>query len=215
MNKLFSYDGFISRLINKLVDVILLSVLWIISSLPLFTIGAAFTALYHTVHTVIINDESSLWKEYWKAFRMNFKQATPVCLLLAVVYYILFTSLRAMFMLYSAAQVSAWTFLLTVIPMILITMWSVYLFPSIARFVNPTKRIMKNCFLIAVMNIIPSFLLTVILVASLLLLVLFPSVVLFLPTVSTYFVCIVTEKVFRKYMPDSNTNAMISKGNEL
>lgn len=43
---LFNYDNPIWRFIGKLADLMILNLLWIICSLPVFTIGASTTALY-------------------------------------------------------------------------------------------------------------------------------------------------------------------------
>ena len=44
---LFNYDNPVWRFIGKLGDLILLNILWIICSIPVFTIGASTTAVYY------------------------------------------------------------------------------------------------------------------------------------------------------------------------
>ena len=41
---LFKYDGFLVQTCNKIVDCICLSLLWLVTSLPIVTIGAADAA---------------------------------------------------------------------------------------------------------------------------------------------------------------------------
>ena len=82
MGGLFRYDGLLFRFINKMVDAVGLSLLWLITSLPLITMGAATTALYYTTHKVIHYDRGRVWPEYWKCFLSGFKQATPLGLFL-------------------------------------------------------------------------------------------------------------------------------------
>ena len=43
---LFNYDNPVWRFIGKLGDLIILNVLWLITSIPIVTIGASTTALY-------------------------------------------------------------------------------------------------------------------------------------------------------------------------
>ena len=45
MNGIFNYDGKFARALQKVSDVIIASVLWIIGCLPLLTIGTSTTAL--------------------------------------------------------------------------------------------------------------------------------------------------------------------------
>ena len=46
MGRLFSYDAPVSRFLNRLGDLMILSLLWIGLSLPVVTMGAATAALY-------------------------------------------------------------------------------------------------------------------------------------------------------------------------
>ena len=43
---IFNYDNPVWRCVGKLGDLILLNILWIICSIPIFTIGASTTAVY-------------------------------------------------------------------------------------------------------------------------------------------------------------------------
>ena len=71
---IFNIDNKFFRALNKLVDMVILSFCWIISCIPVFTIGAASTALYDTSRRVIHRDEGYVWRGYWHAFKVNFKQ---------------------------------------------------------------------------------------------------------------------------------------------
>jgi len=77
---IFNIDNKFFRALNKLVDMVILSFCWIISCIPVFTIGAASTALYDTSRRVIHHDEGYVWRGYWHAFKVNFKQATKAWL---------------------------------------------------------------------------------------------------------------------------------------
>ena len=83
---LFNYDGPVVQTLNKVADGICLSVLWLISCLPLVTAGAATTALYYSVNKCIRHGEGHIWHEYWHSFLSNFKQATLLWLPLALLY---------------------------------------------------------------------------------------------------------------------------------
>ena len=55
---------------------------WILCWLTSFLAGPATTALYYAVNKVIRHGRSYLWKEYWHAFKSNFKQAALAALIL-------------------------------------------------------------------------------------------------------------------------------------
>ena len=64
---------------SKFFDMVLLNVIFVISCIPIVTIGAACTALYYTCVKVIRRDRSKLWKEYKQSFVDNFKTSVGIC----------------------------------------------------------------------------------------------------------------------------------------
>ena len=77
MDKLFDLDSPIMQALTRIANMMILNVLVIVSSLPIITIGAAQTALYYATWKNQ-NNEGYIWKDYWFAFRSNFKQATAL-----------------------------------------------------------------------------------------------------------------------------------------
>jgi len=80
MKGLLNYDGPLMRAITLISDMVILNLLWIITSLPIITIGASTTAAYYACTKRINGKESYIWKDFFKSFRQNFKQATVVWL---------------------------------------------------------------------------------------------------------------------------------------
>ena len=72
------FDNKIFQMLEKIIDCIYSSILWFIFSLPLITAGASTTALYYTVNKVIRYDRGNMSKEFFKAFKSNFRQSTLV-----------------------------------------------------------------------------------------------------------------------------------------
>lgn len=200
MRNLFHYDGVLSQIINKFADTFCLSVLWLLTCIPVFTAGAASAALYHTVNRVVLHENGKLWKEYWSAFRANFKQATVIWLLLLGIYYILSVSAYSAILLYTSKRISWLSLLFVAIPVILITMWAVYLLPSIARFQNTTSQIMKNCLLFSTMHFLPSLALVFLFALSIVIVILLPVSIFFVPVLCCYLSRFIIEHIFRSYM---------------
>ena len=76
MKRLFGMDSPLMVALMKIGDLLCLSVLWLVFSLPIFTIGASSTALYAAVFYCLRRNEAGVWKHFWKAFRENFKRST-------------------------------------------------------------------------------------------------------------------------------------------
>ena len=80
MKQLFDLNNPVMRFIIKLFDCMLLSVLWAVFSLPVFTMGAASTALYSAVYHHIRRDEDYLWHSFYSALgRISSAPPWPGC----------------------------------------------------------------------------------------------------------------------------------------
>lgn len=82
MNNIFKLDGPIFTILNKFCDILILSILWMLFSLPIITIGASSAALYHSVHKVLLNNEGYVFSTFWNSFRTNLKQGVLLTLIL-------------------------------------------------------------------------------------------------------------------------------------
>ncbi len=76
MKGIFGYDSPLMTALTSVGDCICLSVLWIVFSLPVVTLGASTTALYSAAHHVIRRKEGGLWRHFWGAFREDLKRTT-------------------------------------------------------------------------------------------------------------------------------------------
>ena len=204
MQGLFRYDGGVARVFGKIADVACLSLLWLISSVPIITMGAGFCALYKTVYKVIRFDRAGLWSEYWSSFAQNFKQATIswICLL-AAYFLIAFSGLNA-YALFEQNKLPVGILVMLGIVAALFTMWACFLFPCISRFHNTLSNIAKNCLIIVLANIIPAIGLLALLILAILLMISDPIGLLFAPACCTCLSSLILEKVFKKYMSEED-----------
>ena len=201
---LFKYDGFVVQTCNKIVDCICLSVLWLVTSLPIVTIGAATTALYYAINTGIRQDKGGIWQAYWRSFRRNFKQATCIWLLLLLVYGVLGASCYCTYQLIMHNMLPGEMFYGLLVVLFLVMAWANMLFPYLAKFQNSTPMILKNCFGIGLLNLYISLLQPVFFVLVIAGISMFPIAVLCAPGVYMVLSCYTLEPVFRKYMSEED-----------
>ena len=83
-----NYDNIFIRMLSRVGDAMLLSILFVLSCVPIITIGAAFTSLYYTAMKGISGDDGYIWKFYTRSFKQNFKQATGMWLLFLVSFFV-------------------------------------------------------------------------------------------------------------------------------
>lgn len=92
MGGLFHPDGAFARYGAKLWDMMWLNVLTVISSLPVFTAGAAMTAMHYVLLKIFRGEEGAITAAFFKAFRENFRQSTAISLIFAAAAYLLILS---------------------------------------------------------------------------------------------------------------------------
>lgn len=86
MENIFSMNGKLFVFVNKLTDLIILNILFIITCLPIITIGVSFIALYQTTMRIADNTESYVTKNYFFYWKQNLKQGILLWILSLVLF---------------------------------------------------------------------------------------------------------------------------------
>lgn len=81
MNQIFNPDNFFWKCFDKMADVVGLSLLWFLCSLPVVTIPAASTALYDCAARCVRGGEPTVYSRFFRTFKREFKLVTPAGLL--------------------------------------------------------------------------------------------------------------------------------------
>lgn len=200
MNQLFNPDNKFFQGVSKVMDCIWVSILWLVCSLPIFTIGASTTALYYTAHKCLRYDRGYATSEFFRAFKSNFKQATIVWLIMLVVYAILGIDYYVMQQYAIAGEKIGVLYLVFLGFGIIVSIWWLYIFPYMARFANTTKNVFSSSLYMAVANIHWTIVLVVIVIACCLGMCLFAPVIIIMPVLYNLLKDLVLERVFLKYM---------------
>lgn len=143
---LLAMDSPLMRFFARVGDIILLNLIFVVTSLPMVTIGASLSALYAVAMKLVRGEEPSVWKEYLKAWKGNFKTATLCWLIMTAAAGLLVLDFR----LAGAFAEAAYTAVRLVLAMAL-GIWMLiflYLFPYIARFENTVFHSIKNALLL-------------------------------------------------------------------
>lgn len=69
--RVFRYQGWLWRALNTLTDILALSVLWLLCSIPVLTLGAATTALYDSVVRCIRYKMPRPYERFFRTFKMR------------------------------------------------------------------------------------------------------------------------------------------------
>ena len=82
---LFNVDGKIYKTLEKFWTMVWIGFLWIVTSVPVFTLGAASCSAYYAMVKCVRNNEGHSTKEFFKSFKRNFLQATVMTVVYIVV----------------------------------------------------------------------------------------------------------------------------------
>lgn len=140
---------------GKLTDVACMSFLWAFTSLPFFTLGAATTAFYEfTVHQVR-DIEGAVWKSYFDAFRAHFKKATLLWLIELAGLVFFAADLWAAWNFYNVRGGAAGIAVLGLCACFAVIFLSCtfYIYPTLAIYDFPIKKLLTNSFVMAMGNL--------------------------------------------------------------
>lgn len=196
-------DSRVMQVFYKVTETMLLSILWVITSIPVITIGASSTALYYAFNKVVREDTGYAWGEFWNGFRMNFRQATPVWLVMLAICAGLTADIFVMLPLAINGERGDFFWIFFLILLGLAVMWMFFIFAYMARFADKTKTVLKNTIWIYLMHFMPSLLLLLIFVVEVGVVILFPITLpiaaFFFPGGFVFFSNLILEKIFKKY----------------
>ena len=149
MKELFNLNSPWVQRFAMLTNLVVLNILWLVCCIPVFTAGAATSALYYTVFQYHSKVDDAVLRPFFHALKANFKQSTLLLLpLLAVLGVLVFDILY----LVSHGTGTAMLFLLIAAVMFVMGML-VHLFPLISRFDMNTKALLRTAFSLMVLHL--------------------------------------------------------------
>ena len=203
--KFFSVDSPLYRFLSRVLDILKLNFLWILGSLPVFTIGASTTAAMSVALKLADDEEGYIAKSYFEAYKANFKQGVPMGLIFLVAWrqmcirdrYAVYLD----FQLFGAVKNNPVILLIIgMVSVFLVIIAMIYSFPLLARYENTVVRTIQNSMDIS-RKYFGKTLILVILVAAEVLIFQYNSTMIFLgilfgPGFIIYTVAAVSKRVF-------------------
>ena len=159
MSKLFRMDSPLMRFLTKIADLMVLNILFCVTSIPLITIGASWTALYSVTLKMVRDEEGSVSRSYFRSFRQNFRQATLLWLGVLVVLALLALDIRVLNGMAGGTAPGLLRVGVEILALLGIMVLQ-YLFPSLARFEASLADTLKNACMMALAHLPKTALMT-------------------------------------------------------
>lgn len=191
--------------LSKFIDLVVLNILFAVCCIPVFTVGAAWTALYYTCVKVVRRDCGKIWQEYSHSFRDNFKTATAawVCLLAALgalgvtIYRKLIGGSGTSSAILIGICMAVFLFVIAMV---------IYAFPILSRFTVNCRELIKNTVVLSIRHSGETISMIVLTLGLATLIVIgwkfLPLVLLVMPSIYTLLISMIMEKILIKYTPD-------------
>lgn len=161
MEKYFNPNNPVQRILGRFFDLICLNAVFILTSLPVFTIGAALTALYSQTLKIVRKEDTYLIKGYFREFRRNFSRSTLLWLpglslfiFFSVDLYIIYKVIDPVFRI---LQYPIWLMVFAVAAVLL------YAFPLTARYCETYGQTIRNAVQLALGNLFLSIFFVIVL----------------------------------------------------
>ena len=184
----------------------LLYALILVASMP---IGAAFTALHYVCLKMVRNEEGYITKDFFKSFKLNFRQATviwTVAMLIGALLIFNFTYIKLMSnpTIFYATSVAAAIFLYFTI---------LYVFPVLSHFENTIKGTVRNAFFMSILSLPKTVLMVIVTLVPVVIIYfierfetmfwLMPITYLFWFSVPAYICAKLYDKTFKRFEPEA------------
>lgn len=179
MSKLFDLDSPLMRILNKVADLMILNIatllfcapglfsgivalqilmkeeiinipsilVFVVCSIP---IGSALTGMHFVLLKMVRGDEAYIIKDFWKSFKLNFRQASVIWLLFEVAGLLLLADYKIYFGSDTFPKVML---ILTGVVAIILFIVYIYVFPVLSRFSNTIGNTIKNAFLMSILGL--------------------------------------------------------------
>ena len=183
-------------LAGHVADLMVISVLWIIFSLPVVTIGAATAAMYYATFHCVRNDETSPIEQFWHSFKDNLKQGTMITII-----YLVYGGVVA-FDIYAArngiggVQLPELYEMVAYVLLLPIAFTCAYILPYLSRYTNTIKGSFVNSFLFSATHLVHTVPLLLMAAASIFICYVFPPALLIIPALNALIGSLMIEKDF-------------------
>ena len=201
----FNTESPVFQFLGTLFDFVVLNMLFLITCIPVITIGPAVSALYTVTLREARNEQGYIIRSYFTAFKENFRHS----FLLSVLYSIIGAILLYNLAFWAQMNTAAGTVFLIIIAVctLLYIISLLYVFALSARFENTIKRTVKNSLLIALVNPVQTLMILLITVIGFALAYVSPMFRVFLIIFGFAFLAYCASfpltKVFSRYETDS------------
>lgn len=196
--KFFDPENNLWSWIGRIPEIVILSALWVLMSLPIITLIPASIALYDAMARNVRPDEKGAYRRYFRTFWQELGRGILMSLLWLVIAAVLFVGFRILER--QAGESQGWAVYALVYQVLSLLPLGIFLWviPLESRFVYPYWTLHKNAAVMMLSYLPRTFLMLVLTVAAFVGCWYCPFILAFVPGLLALLISIPVEKVFEK-----------------
>ena len=196
---IFDPENLFFRMIAKGVDLVGLSLLWLLLCMPLVTAGPATAALYYTVVKTFRNRKDGAFGMYLRAFLDNLRVGilvtcicVPAVVFLAWGYHVMASN--------TGSSVGAVMYMTYYVLLLIPAGIMCYLFPLMGRFTFQVKELIRTAFILTFKHLPSTVVMVMLLVEMTIFTIEWWWPVLFVPVAAMLLLSLFLERIFSGYL---------------
>lgn len=201
--KFFSYDGKPMEILNKLGEIILLNIVFLICCVPVITIGSSLTSFYYAMIKSVRRERGGPIREFMSSMKRTLGKGS--LLTVAIIVWMAFMYLGIRMAWTGAEDTVTFTLALYTVATLISGCVLIYVFPVLSRFEMRMMQIIKLSFVMSIRFFYVTAAIAVGSVAVGWLLVRYLPVacILMVPGIWCYAITFLMEKALKYYMPEA------------
>ncbi|MDO5154516.1 MAG: YesL family protein [Eubacteriales bacterium] len=151
MNKFFNMNSPFFQFMEKVANLIILNVLFMLGCIPIVTIGTSITATYYVALKMVRGEDPYIIKNYWKAFKKNFRQSVILHIIMLVIAYVLYLDYELVYN--PDTPYGKGTFIVLIVLSVIYIFVNLYAYPFLAQFYNSIPKIIQNSLFMSIRHL--------------------------------------------------------------
>jgi uncharacterized membrane protein YesL len=189
-----------NRLFNTLttiVDYFILNLLWVLTSIPLFTFFPATAAMFGVIRKrQLQKDSQGIIKDFFTMFNENFKQSLVISIYWGLVATFLYFDYIVIHP--NSSIIHLILYIVLIIGVVLFCSISIYLFPTMVHFELSWKVVIRNAFFFSLMNPILTIILLLIAAIGLAIIYTYPAMIFIVGSPLAYMIYYMSQIFFNQ-----------------
>lgn len=152
-NSLFNPDNWLWQPFGKVTDILILSALWIFSSIPIVTIGSALTALYDCSARCVKTGDKGMLSRYFRTFKRELLPSTLSVLFWGILIGGIFTLIRSFTATADPTTMNLVIAYASLFLLVLVVGIAAWVFPLLSRFTFSVLDLNLTAIRLAIANL--------------------------------------------------------------